>query len=265
MPELPEIETICRHLRPVLTHSRIEEVQVFDDTIVFRSIAPEKISSALTGSTISEIGRKGKFFWLRLEDDGALMAHLGMSGWAELIDEHRPFPKYLKLLLTTDGGARVAFTDARRLGRIWLADDPFVDKQVKALGFDCLNELPNAESLAKAIQTRKAPIKGILLDQSAFAGIGNYLADEVLYQARIAPARAGSDLSKAEISKLRAAIKSIVGKAVDAEADESQFPSDWLFHRRWGGKRGAEKIGRYLIRREEIAGRTTAWVPGLQK
>ena len=117
----------------------------------------------------------------------------------------------------------------------------------------------------EVLRRRKTPIKAVLLDQKTFAGVGNYLADEVLYQARIAPTREASELTEEEVTKLRGAIKKVVATAVEADADETKFPDTWLFHHRWGGKRGAAKIGRYDIVRETVAGRTTAWVPALQK
>ena len=114
-------------------------------------------------------------------------------------------------------------------------------------------------------ERRKAPIKALLLDQRILSGIGNWIADEALYHARIAPARTASSLSSAELSALRRAIHYVVKTAVDAGADETRYPKGWMFHHRWGGARGVEKIGGKHIVRDTVGGRTTAWVPGLQK
>ena len=112
---------------------------------------------------------------------------------------------------------------------------------------------------------RKIPIKAVLLDQSALAGIGNWVADEVLYQSRIAPKRIASSLVKREVSALRRAIESVLRHAVKVGADSHRYPKSWLFAHRWGGARGSTSIGGERIVREEVGGRTTAWVPTRQK
>jgi formamidopyrimidine-DNA glycosylase len=86
----------------------------------------------------------------------------------------------------------------------------------------------------------------------------------VLYHAQIAPARAASDLGSADLRKLRESIQSVLAHAVEVDADDARFPQDWLFHHRWGGKRGSDRIGGKTIVRETVGGRTTAWVPEVQ-
>ena len=104
-----------------------------------------------------------------------------------------------------------------------------------------------------------------MLDQGALAGIGNWIADEVLYQARIAPKRSAASLTTVEVAALRRSIRSVLAHAVKVGADHHRFPKSWLFEHRWGGTRGAEQIAGQPIVREEVGGRTTAWVPTRQK
>ena len=263
MPELPEVETICRLLRTTLEDRPIVRVQVVPDPIVFKGIPAEQLEKHLEGNRVTRVGRKGKFFWLELEAKPALLGHLGMSGWVEEFDSNAELPRFTKLALYVDGTA-VAFKDARRLGRLWLADDPRKDRAIAKLGFDALEELPSAEALQEALRRRTGPIKGVLLDQTCLAGIGNYLADEILYHSRIPPKAPAAELSRPQVETLRRIIRKVIKAAVDVGADETKFPANWLFHHRWGGKRGPEKIGGRLIVREEVAGRTTAWVPSVQ-
>ena len=118
------------------------------------------------------------------------------------------------------------------------------------------------------LRERKAPIKAVLLDQSFAAGIGNWIADEVLYQAGIAPKRPASTLSREEARRLRGKIRGVIGRAVGAGSDSDRFPRWWLFHRRWGHRRGgppATTVRGEHIRHETVAGRTTAWVPSAQR
>jgi formamidopyrimidine-DNA glycosylase len=135
---------------------------------------------------------------------------------------------------------------------------------VKKLGPDAFNEPLPIEVLTRAIQKRKAPLKAILLDQGLMSGIGNWIADEVLYHARINPGRLGTSISDNEAKRLYDAIAYVLDLAVTVEADYTRFPENWLFHHRWGGAKGADIIEGREIQRDTVGGRTTAWVPAIQ-
>lgn len=278
MPELPEVESVRKVMRGALKGHRIEKVEVADDAIVVQG-KPREIEKYLQGAKVLEVGRKGKYWWLELDEHPWLFGHLGMSGWIRELDSpgvrlhshgDKPLdedgkPRFLKMLIETDKGRRIAFTDGRRLGRIWLGDNPETDSRIKRLGFDTLEELPTSEKLYDLVHKRKAPIKALLLDQGAFAGVGNWVADEVLFHARLDPRRGASTLTAKEVGALRKAIHDVLTKAVAVDADFEKFPDTWLFPHRWGGKRGAKKVMGHEIVRETVGGRTTAWVPDLQK
>jgi formamidopyrimidine-DNA glycosylase len=264
MPELPEVETVRRLLRRKLQGRKILKVEVAVNELVFSHTPANAIESALQGRKVLEVGRKGKYFWLELDEKPWLFGHLGMSGWVESLSPDQAAPRFCKLLIESEGGVRIAITDGRRLGRLWLGSDPTTEKQIRKLGFDSYDALPSAEALHEMLKRRKAPIKAVLLDQALFAGVGNYLADEAMYQAKIAPKRLAASLSTEEVGRLEKALKRILATAVDAEADEKRYPEEWLFHHRWGGNRGAGQIAGHSIVRETIGGRTTAWVPDLQ-
>lgn len=281
MPELPEVETVCRTMRAALQGRRITEVEVVHDSVVFGEASPKTIEKALLGRTVKAVGRRGKFFWLCLSGEGpTLFGHLGMSGWirevgldgvrlhghgdAPFEDEHGR-PRFMKLGVATRSGRGIVMTDPRRLGRVWLGSTPEQDRRVKRLGPDAFDALPPGKELIALFARRKIPIKALLLDQSTLAGIGNWIADEVLYQSRIAPKRAAASLTPAEVAALRRAIVSVLARAVKVGADHKKYPNSWLFERRWGGRRGAEQVGGQRIVREEVGGRTTAWVPTRQR
>src|SRR5262249_3108444 len=97
------------------------------------------------------------------------------------------------------------------------------------------------------------------------AGVGNWIADEVLYQARIAPRRAARSLSRDEIRRLRAALRSVVETAVAARADSDRYPKSWLFHHRWGRNAAAVTRRGEQSRHHTVGGRTSAWVPAIQR
>lgn len=249
------------------------------DDIVMKGLSPSFMQDVVVGRTVTGAGRKGKYFWIEFDEKPWLFAHLGMAGWVREVgaatirlrehgeaplDDETGRPRFLKMMLTSEDGRKIAMTDGRRLSRIWVNDSPNHGAIAK-LGPDCYLELPSAEAIHTKLAKKNAPIKAVLLDQAVFAGVGNWIADEVLYVARIRPSRLASSLSASECTKLHDALKFVVDYAVEHGADKDSFPDTWLFHSRWGGKKGDETIGGEKIIREQIGGRTTAWVPTLQK
>ncbi|HSI72475.1 MAG TPA: DNA-formamidopyrimidine glycosylase family protein [Fimbriimonas sp.] len=280
MPELPEVESVRRLMQRVLVGKVIVAAEVAPDEIVLSGTPPEAVEAALVGKTVKGVGRKGKYWWIELDEKPWLFGHLGMSGWVRHLgrdtiklhshgkaplDDAEGRPRFLKLLIEVEGGEQIAFTDRRRFGRLWLGDGPDSDPAISKLGFDCLTELPSAKVMREKLARRKAPIKAVLLDQGLFAGIGNWIADEVLYQSKIAPNRLANTLSKYEVTALRAAISKVLRTSVEVDADYKLFPESWLFHHRWGGGRGTDRIAGKEIVRETVGGRTTAWVPERQR
>ena len=112
---------------------------------------------------------------------------------------------------------------------------------------------------------RKVTAKGLLLDQSFAAGVGNWIADEILYQAEIAPDRRVDELDDAELERIRRRTAAIIKKAVSVNSVSSRFPKTWLFHHRWGRPEDARTSRGEPIEITTVAGRTTAWVPSVQR
>ncbi len=280
MPELPEVETVRRTIERALVGKKIVEAEIVPDEIVLKGIPNTLVHDTILNRTVTAAGRKGKYFWFELDEKPWLFAHLGMAGWLREVGEptirlrehgEAPMedesgrPRFLKMMLTAEDGRKIAMTDGRRLSRIWLCESPEKDLAISKLGRDCFLDLPSPEEIHTKVSKKNAPIKAILLDQAIFAGIGNWIADEVLYVAGIRPSRLGSSLSMPETAKLWDAIRIVISHAVTVGADKDQFPKDWLFHARWGGKSGEETLEGEKIIREQIGGRTTAWVPTKQK
>jgi formamidopyrimidine-DNA glycosylase len=278
MPELPEVEAARGLVMRSARGRRIVRVVVADDPIVFEGVSAARFRKALVGRRILAAHRHGKHLWLELDGRPWPCFHFGMSGGLHVPDRTSlklkssrirggttwP-PRFTKLRLTLDDGGELVYADARRLGRVRLRHDPAAEPPISRLGFDALVALPTAPAMAEELATRSAPIKAVLLDQSFSAGVGNWIADEVLYQARVAPARPARSLSLAEVRRLRAAIRLVVGTAVRLGADGDRFPRSWLFHIRWGRRAGTVTARGESIRHDTIGGRTTAWVPKLQK
>lgn len=280
MPELPEVETVRRVIERALLGQVLTEVELPEDPILLQKRPAEPIRELLLGATVTGVGRKGKFWWIELDRKPWVFGHLGMAGWIREIgeftirlkehgtaplDDETGRPRFLRLMLTGANGRRIAFTDGRRLGRLWLADSPEDCPRTNRLGPDIWQFPPNGEEIQTRLKGRKAPIKAMLLDQELFCGVGNWIADEVLFHSRIAPARAGGSLSAEEADLLAKNLFSITDLSVNVGANSEDFPKDWLFHYRWGGDKGHDSIDGHLIIREQIGGRTTAWCPNIQK
>jgi formamidopyrimidine-DNA glycosylase len=227
MPELPEVEIARRLIADQALHRRIADVDD-SDSYVARPHSPGELRNALTGRSLTAAHRRGKTIWLDTSgtgDAGALGGpelgiHLGMSGRivvtradgsvAEGGDPYRyrarpARAEWSRFTLTFADGGSLVLLDTRRLGRIRLNPD------IGALGPDAAQVTP-AEFRA-LITKGTAPVKARLLDQSKIAGIGNLLADEILWQARVSPlARVGS-LSSAQVNRLYRALKSVLESA----------------------------------------------------
>jgi formamidopyrimidine-DNA glycosylase len=264
MPELPEVETVRRLAERALRGRRIVSVAAADDRLVFDGAAPSRVARALRCRTVTAVRRKGKHFWLELDRGPCVVFHLGMSGWLEAYRDGAR-PRFWKLEIATDDGGRVALTDPRRLGRVRLRDEPLAEPPLARLGKDALDELPTAAGLGQLFLRRQAPVKAVLLDQSVLAGVGNWIADEVLYQAAIDPRRPAASLDARELARLRTALASVIPRAVTAGADDARFPRTWLFHRRWGRKKDARTVRGERIVHVTVGGRTTAFVPVRQR
>lgn len=112
------------------------------------------------------------------------------------------------------------------------APDPLNSEPISKLGDDAFTSLPELEAFSALMLAQARPVKAALLDQSVLSGIGNWIADEVLYQARIFPGDRGQDLQESQLRCLHSAIRSVLEKAVSVDADAEQLPRDWLFHYR---------------------------------
>lgn len=282
MPELPEVERARRLVERVAMGRTIARVWVDDDDIVFSGVKPRAVARALKGRRVVAVRRRGKQLWWELDRRPWPVFHFGMTGQF-LTPRHEGIelaasprhrrdewpPRFAKIRVWLDDGGELAMTNARRLGRIRLLQDPMREPPISRLGFDPLTDMPSRRWFLAALERRKAPIKAVLLDQQFAAGVGNWLADEVLYQARIDPRRRACDLEPGEAARVHTKLRAIVRRACDVEADKGRFPRTWLFHHRWGRGRGKRQEARTArgerILHTEVAGRTTAWVPAVQK
>jgi formamidopyrimidine-DNA glycosylase len=210
MPELPEVETVKNELTPHIIGHTITAVTLFDEKIV-RQPPVEEFNSRLIGEAITGVGRRGKYLLFSLTSGQTLVIHLKMTGSLWL----KPPDRFVRAVIHLNGGVKLYFRDPRKFGMMWLVDNKksVTDK----LGPEPLEAGFTAETLAKILGGRAAPVKALLCDQSFIAGIGNMYADEALFLAKIHPMRAGGSLSKEEVKRLYNAIRQVLAAAIGAK------------------------------------------------
>ncbi|KAI0700424.1 hypothetical protein BC835DRAFT_1449548 [Cytidiella melzeri] len=283
-----EVERAAKLLKGIAKNNEVVDVQASEDTIVYSGTTHQEFVQTVKGRVVRDVGRYGKVFYMELEGDGKMpVMHFGMTGMLQVKGQLATFyretprkasadwpPRFMKFILhikdrTTGEIAQVAFLDARRLGRIRLCTSPRDEPPISALGFDPILCMPELEEFESLVLKRSCPIKALLLDQSFSAGVGNWVADEVLYHSRIHPERRCNTLTKNELAALHRQIQQVCKIAVDANADDSKFPENWLFKHRWG--KGKKKHTLLLpsgepasIKWVTVGGRTSAFVAQLQ-
>lgn len=278
MPELPEVERGRCIAEAALAGRTIRRVHCAEDEIVYQGISARKFRRSVEGRRVLAVKRRGKQLWFEMDKGPHPLFHFGMTGAFSVPDgDHLPLatgprerdpdwpPRFWKIRLVTDDGRELVMTNPRRLGRILLRDDPEGEAPIAKLGFDPLLDMPSPADFAARLARRRTPIKALLLNQSFCAGVGNWIADEICYQAGVDPRRRADELSDAEARALRTKMGAIVKKAVSVDADKRRLPKSWLFHHRWGKQADAHTAKGEKIEHCEVGGRTTAWVPSAQR
>lgn len=215
MPELPEVETVRRSLEPVIVGQRILGVTVGAFEGVLGGMSPEHAASALIGSTVSNIRRRGKYLLLDLDHGGGVEVHLRMTGHLESVPTDSAPVRFQHLAIHFANGTDLRFSDQRKFGRVIVhGGDPGSALHAK-LGPEPLEPSFTAGTFASALARRPGPIKGALLDQKLVAGIGNIYADEALFISRIHPLRSANSLTPTEIAKLHRAIRRVLRDGIE--------------------------------------------------
>ena len=212
MPELPEVETIKNELSPHIISRRFTDVTVCDAKPV-KQPSVDEFRRKLTGQSINNLERHGKYLIFCLSSGSMLVIHLKMTG-ALLLNPKQP-DGYARVIFHFDNHNQLVFTDRRRLGALWLLENELT--VTGKLGPEPLAPEFTVQTLAKRLHKRQAPIKAVLLDQAFIAGIGNMYADEALFAAKIHPLRKADSLSHGEIRNLHKAIIDVLQSAIDSK------------------------------------------------
>ena len=270
MPELPEVETTVRGLRPVLEGQRLASVETRRGDL--RRPFPEDLRQRMTGATVTALGRRAKYGLIETDRGDTMVFHLGMSGrWrvdpAELLTHDH-------LLIATDSGRHLALNDARRFGSVdlWPTADIDAYPPFQAIGPEPLGPELTAAHLHDALSGRKASIKLMLLDQRIVAGLGNIYVCEALYLARISPKTAAGRVSPVRLERLVEAIRAVLLAAIAAggstlrdyakpDGELGYFSKQFAVY----GREGEPCSCGGLVKRYSEGGRSTFWCPKCQR
>lgn len=269
MPELPEVETTVRGLRPVLVGARLTLVEPHRGDL--RRPFPPDLRQRLTGARVCALGRRAKYGLIDTDRGDTMIFHLGMSGrWR--VDPESLGP-HDHLVLETEAGRRLALNDPRRFGSVdlWPSADIAAFPPFAAIGPEPLGEDLTAGHLAAVLAGRVAPIKAMLLDQRIVAGLGNIYVCEALHRAGIAPGRPAGQIGEARLARLVTAIHAVLEEAIAAggstlrdyarpDGELGYFSKSFRVY----GRAGEPCACGHAVQRQSDSGRSTFWCPACQ-
>jgi formamidopyrimidine-DNA glycosylase len=278
VPELPEVESICRDLMPVLKGQVIESAAVRRRDL--RAPFPQGLGAKLAGRRVMQVARRAKYILVHLDSAQILVLHLGMSGRILIQEANYKPQKHDHFILTLMDGKKIVFNDPRRFGIVYLMGDDEIKTHPAFfhLGPEPLSNEFSGPILAAALKGKKTAIKTAIMDQRIVVGVGNIYASESLFMTGIGPARLAGTIRDDEAELLAGAIRAVLDKAIRAGG------STLRDYRRIGGEAGSfqshfavyDKEGRSCpgcvcdigktggIRRIAQGGRSTFYCPGKQ-
>lgn len=213
MPELPEVETVVRDLRPLVVGQRVEAIWVGRKKL--RRTWQRAWTASILGTTVEAVRRRGKWIVIALNSGGRIVVHLGMTGQLTVKPSNEPRPTHTHVVFGLASDVQLRFRDARRFGSVeWFPDEETVHAYLaRKLGPEP-TDLDAAEFRQSIRRTGRA-LKAVLLDQAVVAGVGNIYADESLHRAGLHPERCGVTVTDTEADRLREAMATVVAEAIE--------------------------------------------------
>lgn len=277
MPELPEVETVCRGLSHLMEGRMLARVDVRRKDL--RIPFPPNLAKRLTGRTVLRIHRRAKYILIDLDNGETIVAHLGMSGRMTVVAKGAALEKHDHVVFHLDNGAEVRFNDPRRFGLMTLAKTADLDshKLFKGQGPDPMTNAFSAPMLAAALKGRTTAIKTALLDQRIVVGLGNIYVCEALFRSGISPKRKSGSIDLQRASRLVPDIKAVLAEAIQVggsslrdhvqpNGELGYFQHNWRVYGRENEPcRNAKLHNGGVIKRIVQGGRSTFFCPKCQK
>ncbi len=262
MPELPDVEVTRRRLERWLVGATITAARSADRRVL-RPGSPRAFGHALVGRAVSAVERRGKWIRVRLDDGGRLFSHLGMTGWwIEAGGAPAGAAERARIDVTRRGSSlSVRYVDPRRFGRLVVAARDLPDWT--SLGPDPLADGIDASVLASRLARTRRAAKDAVMDQTVLAGVGNIIATEAFWYARIDPRAPSADLSRAQVGRLARALDAEIRRELGLR--EGRDDDDWTDPVEIYGRAGSPcPRCRAVVRQAVIGGRTSAFCPRCQ-
>ncbi len=265
MPELAEVEharrlwDVARGVPVIAVHATPGRARVL------RGVSLDALRGALHGFALTGSEARGKQMAFRFGDGGErwLGLHLGMSGRLRVEPEGYEPARHDHLVLDTKAGALV-FHDPRGFGRVRLHVGDDTPAWWSSLAPSVLGDAFTLDAVRDFFtRHRRAPVKAVLLMQARFPGVGNWMADEILWRAHVHPATPAGALGDEGAALLRRVVRRVARDAIKRIDDDWAYPATWLFSHRWEAGGHCPRCGAKLAR-EEVGGRTTCWCPRCQ-
>jgi formamidopyrimidine-DNA glycosylase len=260
MPELPDVETYKRYFDSTALHRRVRALHV-PGPRVLRGLTPQALGRRIDGSTFEASRRHGKYLFVRLDPDGWLVLHFGMTGRLAYFKSPTDKPDYTDVLFELDNGFRLAYAASRKLGWVGRLDDPDAFIAEEGLGPDAL--ALDLDGFRRLAAEARGGVKCWLMRQETLAGIGNVYSDEVLFRARLHPKTSVRSLDPGQVAALFEALREVLYTSIAAQADPRRMPPDFLLPHRNPGAH-CPQCGR-LIMTIKACGRTAYLCPGCQR
>ncbi|MFK7925025.1 MAG: Fpg/Nei family DNA glycosylase [Bacteroidia bacterium] len=253
MPELPEVEGYRRYVEGTAMNQTITAVEAINEGRMLRGIPLQTFRDASVGERFVKTSRIGKFLFMHLSNNKIQMWHFGLTGEPIYYQAAEEKPRFARFIFHFDSGFQLGFNCMRKFGRLDLLDDIEAYQKKNKLGPDA-TQIGESAFIA-ALQGRKTMIKPALLQQQHFAGIGNWIADEMLFQINLHPETRCFAVSEAQYKALYLVMQEILDTAINLDAHYKEFPAHFMVERRW--KKGACPRHETPLERIVVGGRGT--------
>lgn len=271
MPELPEVETVTRFIRPSLEGKVIESLSLPEYKRALHGHSEKEANRLLRGRKIARVYRRAKYIVLYLDDDSVLAYHLRMTGQLLTSPPEAEHHKYITATLTLDDNTQVFFKDVRKFGRLYCLKG--IDVLESKLGVEPLGSAFTEAWLSTELHKLNRMIKPLLLDQSFIAGLGNIYVDEALWRSEVHPCQKGSAIESEKVVLLHHAIQDVLSESISSNG--TTFQSFYFGEQRSGtfkerldvfGRAGEKcrRCGSEIVK-IRVASRGTHFCPKCQK
>ncbi|HAS44591.1 MAG TPA: DNA-formamidopyrimidine glycosylase [Microscillaceae bacterium] len=226
MPELPEVERFKQYFEGTALHQKVTQVEINDAKVL--SCDPTDLKEAIEKQTFDKTERIGKYLFVTTSAQKVVMFHFGMTGSFKYYRDDPP--RFGRVVFHLDNGFHLAFDCPRKFGRLDVGNSVKAFQTKKRLSTDAYKM--EWEEFEKNLSGRTGMIKPLLLNQQITAGVGNWIADEILHQAEIHPETRANHLGKDDYQRIFQKMKDILHTAVSHEANYNEYPEDYFIHRR---------------------------------